>query len=132
MSEKGKLASSLTRMKDILSNEDIDKSFEKELANPDNISDRYLEEKIIEFCKTMLKTAQIVAAEGKGLQGVVDLLFSVFLLLKKIQNQSYEQYWSSVYNKNYARLSNQRGIYEQKELGYRFLRSKIRAILKIE
>ena len=54
----------------------------------------------------------MMAAEGKGLQVVVDLLFNVFLLLKKIEFQSYEQYWSSVYNKSYARLSNQRAIYD--------------------
>lgn len=60
---------------------------------------------------------------------LTDIYAMVYMLLKKIEMRSYEQFWESIYNMSYASLSRQKYLQDERQLGLRYLKSKVNAIL---
>lgn len=73
-----------------------------------------------------------MVAESKveNINNLIDELFATYIILKVIEEGSYERYWNKVYDNDSAFLKNQSHFKEEKKLGYRYLRSKIEETLK--
>ena len=51
------------------------------------------------------------------------------MILKRVEEGSFEKYWEKIYPPDYAFLRNQKYFIEEKKLGYRYLKSKIAEVL---
>jgi hypothetical protein len=52
------------------------------------------------------------------------------MVLKNIEEGSYEKFWDSIYNKESAFLANQTYLQEEKRTNFRSLQNKIAEVLK--
>lgn len=67
--------------------------------------------------------------ERRSVPELTNIYAMVYMLLKKIEMRSYEQFWESIYNMSYASLSRQKYLQDERQLGLRYLKSKVNAIL---
>lgn len=78
-----------------------------------------------------MKQATVLIRQDKvtSFANLVNDLFSVYMILKRVEEGSFEKYWERIYSSEYAFLKNQKYLNEVKKLGYRYLKSKIAEIL---
>jgi hypothetical protein len=86
-------------------------------------------EKIIEFARGMVFNCEKKTGGGICISNLSEVLFKTYLILKKIEEGSYNRFWSKVCRQEYIFLSHQKFLKEEKSLGYRYLKSKIAEIL---
>lgn len=64
-------------------------------------------------------------SERQNMPRLTETLFKTYLILKKVEEGSYDRFWDKVASQDYVQLSNQKYLKEEKCLGYRYLKSKI-------
>ncbi len=109
--------------------EAVSSDFRWELEESQSINNSFLISKIIEFARTMMNELDKPSKERRSVPELTDIYAMVYMLLKKIEMRSYEQFWESIYNMSYASLSRQKYLQDERQLGLRYLKSKVNAIL---
>jgi hypothetical protein len=94
------------------------------------ISDRFLREKIIEFGKEMVVFCEQSLGDKSSQGRLVECLFKTYMILKKIEEGTYEKFWEKIYQSECAFLHSQKYLKEERQLGHRYLKSRIAEILR--
>jgi hypothetical protein len=90
----------------------------------------FLREKIVEFAHgVVLQCEKSTGQNHTYVSKLSEVLFKTMLILKEVEEGSYERFWSKVSNSDMIFLSNQKYLKEEKSLGYRYLKSKIAEVL---
>jgi hypothetical protein len=75
------------------------------------------------FCEKYL-------SDKSSLTKLIESLFKTYMILKKIEEGSFEKFWDRIYLNENAFLSNQKYLKDERNLGFRYLKSRIAEILK--
>lgn len=84
LSEKFSISTSLTILKENMGDYHKDIQFRRELEMDNQISDRFLKEKIIEFSKYMVVYCEQSLNDKASQKLLVECLFKTYMILKKI------------------------------------------------
>lgn len=117
-------------MKNIFAAENVSSSFRGELDNDNSVSENQLKTKVITFGKAMLLQCEGEFTERGSLPKMIEYLFKTYMILKQVEEGSYERFWDRIYQPNIAHLHSQKYFKEERNMGFRYLKSKISEVLR--